>query len=686
MWCLQFIPGLVGAAPTPAGGKNGPGSPGGNSQASEASDLLVVGCWDKTLSLYRLNGKSHRIQGERSLRFYPCGLSIANLQGNKTNYMVISGSNKKVNLYSRDGMRLAELVEKPCWVWACAAHGSSDRVIVGSDSGSIDMMQMSFDAVHALYNDRYAFRENLTEVVVHHLVSDRKVRIKCRDYVQRISLYKNKLAVQLSDKVCIYESNPEETLDMHFRLKRERIQNSAQIPCEHMLVASNHVIFCHQCDMALYSFDGQVQRRWAMDAPICYVKMNGGPENREAILVGLYNGMTYKVFVDNPFPLELTKSADPIVAADLSLNRDKLAIVSASKVLSVVDLKTQDNLYQADNVISVCFNTEVDDMLCFSSPESMFIMSGINCRDDADTSSQQKAKVTTASNFEAQEQRINGVAIGFTGPKIFCLHKNAMAGVDVPQGANMMKQIELGDFDAAYHVACLGATEPDWRVLALRALRANQLHVAKRAFGRLKDSKFLHLIESIERDQAEGGGANSSSKAEPAKVAAASQSSAPGARRGRGAASTAPTKPEPTVPVTQATLSPTWQAEILAYQGHHHEAAKIYARAGRVDEAIRLFTDLRRWNDAKMFAQSLSADGHGSFDHSQLVRQQAEWLEEINDWKGAATIFISMEKYMQAAKLLADSASPDNIGWQVYFDQLQLCIFSILIQFYILYL
>ena len=288
MWCLQFIPGLLGATAAP-------GSPGASNQGSEATDLLVVGCWDKTLSLYRLNGKSPRIQGERSLRFYPCGLSIANLQGNKTNYMVISGSNKKANLYSRDGMRLAELVEKPSWIWTCAAHGSTDRVFVGSDSGSMDMLQMTFDAVHALYNDRYAFRENLTEVVVHHLVSDRKVRIKCRDYVQRISLYKNKLAVQLSDKVCIYESNPEETLDMHFRLKRERIQNSAQIPCEHLLVASNHVIFCHQTNIALYSFDGQVQRRWSMDAPICYVKMNGGPENREAILVGLSNGMAYKV-------------------------------------------------------------------------------------------------------------------------------------------------------------------------------------------------------------------------------------------------------------------------------------------------------------------------------------------------------------------------------------------------------
>ena len=667
VWCLQFIPGLVGSVPAHVGGKSGPGSPGGNSQGSESNDLLVVGCWDKTLSLYRLNGKSHRIQGERSLRFYPCGLSIANLQGSKTSYMIIAGSNRKVNLYSRDGMRLAELLERPSWIWACAAHGYSDRVLVGSDSGAIDMVKMTFDAVHALYNDRYAFRENLTEVVVHHLVSDRKVRIKCRDYVQRISLYKNKLAVQLSDKVCIYESNPEETLDMHFRLKRERIQNSAKIPCEHMVVASNHVVFCHQTGIALYSFDGQVQRRWSMDAPICYVKMNGGPENREAILVGLLNGVAYKVFLDNPFPLELTKCAKPIQAAALSLNRDKLAVVDYDKTLSVVDLRTQDSLYQTDNAISVCFNTEVDDMLCYSSPESMFVMSGISCREDGDGSTQ-KVKLNENSKLnEPQEQHINGLAIGFSGPKIFCLHKNAMTGVDVPQGSNMMKQIEMEDFNAAYHVACLGATEPDWRILALRALRANQLHVAKSAFGRLKDSKYLHLIEAIERDQSEGGASMtaSSPKATPLPSNKGAGSGAP-ARRGRGAVtSKEKTNNEPPPVINKGSLDPSWQAEILAYQGHHQEAAKIYARAGRVDEAIRLFTDLRRWNDAKMFAQSLSAEGHGSFDHSQLVRQQAEWLEEINDWKGAATILVSMEKYMQAAKLLADSASPDNIGWQV---------------------
>ena len=216
--------------------------------------------------------------------------------------------------------------------------------------------------------------------------------------------------------------------------------------------------------------------------------------------------------------------------------------------------------------------------------------------------------------------------------------------------------------------------------MSLRALRANRLTVAKSAFGRLKDSKFLHLIEAIERDQAErGGGAGagasaSAAKPVPSQVVGKTEGSS-STRRGRASAaatSTAPQSNQTAVPVSKITLDPSWQAEMLAYQGHHHEAAKIYARAGRVDEAIRLFTDLRRWNDAKMFAQSLSAEGHASsFDHSHLVKQQAEWLEEINDWKGAATIFISMEKYMQAAKLLAESASPDNIGWQVQMSPLR---------------
>lgn len=645
IWCLEFVPG--GATPTPPANKaGGAGSPTGG--ASQDSDLLVVGCWDKTLSLYRINNSAHRIQGERPLRFYPCGLSIANLGGNRTNYMIIGGSNQKVNIYSRDGLRLAELTSKNSWIWSCACHGESDRVVVGSDSGAIDMLQMKFDTVHALYKDRYAYRENLTEVVVHHLLSDRKVRIKCRDYVQRLSLYKNKLAVQLSDKVCIYESNPEETLDMHFRLRRERISQSASIPCEHLLVANEHLLFCSGNTLQLYTFDGQLQRSWILDAAVCYVKMNGGPDNREAVLVSLYNGIILKVFLDNPFPVELWRSSNPVRSADLSLYRDKLAVVDSEKKLSVLDLKTQDILFHAEGVKSVCFNSEVDDMLCYSCENSMFVVSGVSCNEAGEKKKQQ-------THDEAQEQHLAGVTIGFSGQKIYCLYNNNMVGLDVPQGGNMMKLLEKEDFEAAYHVACLGATEGDWKVLASRSLRANHLQIAKSAFARLKESKYLHLIDAIERDVGDA-------IATPTAATPAAAHDSTVGRRGRGAVAAKAAPPVPAAPKPKNSLDPTWQAELLAYQGHHNEAAKIYARAGKLEEAIRLFTDMRMWKEAKMFAQSMDASKGAVFDMNALVEQQAKWLEEIRDWKGATEIYCSMGRFMQAAKIISEAAP--EVGWQ----------------------
>ena len=38
-------------------------------------------------------------------------------------------------------------------------------------------------------------REHLTDVVVHHLLTEEKVRIQCRDLVKKIAIYKNRLAV-----------------------------------------------------------------------------------------------------------------------------------------------------------------------------------------------------------------------------------------------------------------------------------------------------------------------------------------------------------------------------------------------------------------------------------------------------------------------------------------------------------
>lgn len=165
-------------------------------------------------------------------------------------------------------------------------------MVLGSDSGAIDAVQVTFDAVHFLYKDRYAYRENLTEIIVHHLVSDKKVRIKCKDLVKRISMYKNKLAVQLTDRVCIYESSAEEALDMHFRLRKERISISAP-PSESgktgpgdkqsgddrdraataMVVTAVNLLFC-QCDLLeVYGLDGHRIRVWRLDAPVTFMKV-----------------------------------------------------------------------------------------------------------------------------------------------------------------------------------------------------------------------------------------------------------------------------------------------------------------------------------------------------------------------------------------------------------------------------
>lgn len=103
-------------------------------------------------------------------------------------------------------------------------------------------------------------------------------------------MYKNKLAVQLTDRVCIYESSAEEALDMHFRLRKERISIGAISPSSPksnaekiladdkdkiptlMVVTSVHLLFCRADLLEIYGLDGLRVRVWRLDAPVSYMK------------------------------------------------------------------------------------------------------------------------------------------------------------------------------------------------------------------------------------------------------------------------------------------------------------------------------------------------------------------------------------------------------------------------------
>jgi hypothetical protein len=112
-------------------------------------------------------------------------------------YLLIGGSSHKVNMHTKDGVFLKTVAERDDWVWAVEARPKQQYFAVACDNGNLSMYQSIFSTVHGLYQDRYAHRDTMTDVIIQHLITEQKVRIKTRDYVKKIAVYKARLAVQL---------------------------------------------------------------------------------------------------------------------------------------------------------------------------------------------------------------------------------------------------------------------------------------------------------------------------------------------------------------------------------------------------------------------------------------------------------------------------------------------------------
>uniref|UniRef100_A0A5F9D4Q2 Intraflagellar transport protein 122 homolog n=1 Tax=Oryctolagus cuniculus TaxID=9986 RepID=A0A5F9D4Q2_RABIT len=577
-----------------------------NPSREDHNDILAVADWGQKLSFYQLSGK--QIMRERSLNFDPCCVSYFT----KGEYILLGGSDKQVSLFTKDGVRLGTVGEQNSWVWTCRVKPDSNYVVVGCQDGTISFYQLIFSTVHGLYKDRYAYRDSMTDVIVQHLITEQKVRIKCKELVKKIAIYKNRLAIQLPEKILIYELYSSDSSDMHYRVKEKMVK---KFECNLLVVCSNHIILCQEKRLQCLSFSGVKEREWQMESLIRYIKVIGGPPGREGLLVGLKNGQILKIFVDNLFAIVLLKQATAVRCLDMSASRNKLAVVDENDTCLVYDVHTKELLFQESNANSVAWNTQCEDMLCFSGGGYLNIK---------------------ASTFPVHQQKLQGFVVGFNGSKIFCLHVFSMSAVEVPQSAPMYQYLDRKMFKEAYQIACLGVTDTDWRELAMEALEGLEFETAKKkpallllsfppapvlwalgslflwhhqAFTRVQDLRYLELISSIEE------------------------------RKKRG-----------------ETNNDLFLADVFSYQGKFHEAAKLYKKSGHENLALDMYTDLRMFEYAKDFL--------GSGDPKEtkmLITKQADWARNINEPKAAVEMYISAGEHVKAIELSGDHGWVDML-------------------------
>uniref|UniRef100_A0A8C6YJA0 Intraflagellar transport protein 122 homolog n=1 Tax=Naja naja TaxID=35670 RepID=A0A8C6YJA0_NAJNA len=546
-----------------------------NPSRDEHNDILAVADWGQRLSFYQLSGK--QIGKDRVLNFDPCCVSYFS----KGEYILMGGSDKQVSLYTKDGVRLGTIGEQSTWVWTCKAKPDSNYVAVGTQDGTISLYQLIFSTVHGLYKDRYAYRDSMTDVIVQHLITEQKVRIKNRELVKKIAIYKNRLAIQLPEKIQIFELYSDDSSDMHYRVK-EKIPKKFE--CNLLVVCSEHIILCQEKRLQCLSFSGIKEREWVMESLIRYIKVIGGPPGREGLLVGLKNGQILKIFVDNPFAIVLLKQSTAVRCLDMSASRNKLAVVDENDTCLVYDINTKELLFQEPNANSVAWNTQCEDMLCFSGGGYLNIK---------------------ASNFPVHQQKLQGFVVGYNGSKIFCLHVFSMTAVEVPQSAPMYQYLERKMFKEAYKIACLGVTDTDWKELAMEALEGLEFETAKKAFTRMRDLQYLELISSIEERKKRGENNND-----------------------------------------------LFLAEIYAYQGKFHEAAKLYKRSSHENLALDMYTDLRMFDYAKEFLGSGDPK-----DTKMLITKQADWAKNINEPKAAVEMYMTAGEHLKAIEISGDQ------GW-----------------------
>ncbi|KRX19215.1 Intraflagellar transport protein -like protein [Trichinella nelsoni] len=537
-----------------------------NESENETMDIaLAVLDWSSAIAFYDINGQ--KMLEDVKLDYDPLCLDYLA----PGEFMAISGSNRKVNLHTRTGTYLFTVAEMKSWVWVCRAKPDSHHIALGCEDGTVAIYQLRLGTVHGLYDDRYAYRDNITDVVVQHLTDGSKVRVNCQDLVKKVAVYKDKIAVQLSNRICIYECRMKSSSGMEY-LKTQAIAKDFE--CSLLVLCSKYVVLCMDGILQSCTLSGYVERQWVLDSMIRYIKVVDGTADHESLLVGLKNGQVLKIFLDNPFPVELMKHNDGIRCLDLSIYQTKLAMVGENGICFVYDLITEELLFQESQITSVACNRQHEDIICMSGANTILVR---------------------IKDFPAYELQMPGLVVGFSGSQVFCLYLYAMTTIEVPLSFQIQQCIDRKLFSLAYSVASLGAHSSEWEHLGLCALQSLEYDLAKKAFQRTKNFKYLNLIDRLQR-------------------------------------------------ISDDDVA---MAMMFACTGKIEEAANLFQKCGYTQMAVEMYLDLHMFEKTNELIGSIGAEGK-----QNLISKQALLAYHAKDFDKACEMYLAANDFEKAITIM----------------------------------
>lgn len=365
------------------------------------------------------------------------------------------------------------------WILSVKPISKLNSFIATTNDGKIICYQISFLIVHGIYNEKYVYRQNLMDIIIHNLNNSNKTKIKSKKYIKKLAVFKNLVAALLNDKIYIYELNEDDST----KTPKHIIKWDTEVNL--ILLAKGHLLICLDNRIISYELNSStIEREWSFESDIKYLRVLGGAAGREALISGLKNGEIYLIYIDNQFPIMLYQHDIPIRSLDVSCNRKKLAIVDENFDIMIIEIATKNIVWRNEKAKSVAFNSDIEDMISYWYDGNVYIKT---------------------ADFLPFAEKMNGVIVGFRGTKVYLLQAmNNINILDISHSNSIMKYCEDKNFKESYVVASLGATTQEWLYIGFESLLNFDLTVAINSFKKVQDIRLINLVFKVEQDIKEG--------------------------------------------------------------------------------------------------------------------------------------------------------------------------------------